>query len=344
LENNANIKMIKLSFIVPFYNVEKYIGACLDSLYAQDIPEEEYEVICVDDCSPDNSKSIVIQYQKKYKNLILIEHENNKGLGASRNTGLNAARGEYVWFVDSDDFVSINAVSKLISYAETYSPDVILFNYQRVSEIGKVIDKGLVFENSELLSGKEFVNTFFGESFIYHLGYVWRCVYSTRYLKQNNLLFPEKVFWEDTVFFPKTILYADKVISIEDIFYNYRVNDESISGSKNSQKANRYFQFSFVAGLDLFEFAKNYMEVDQGLGSVFRKKAEWYFNSFTKPFVNSSFREKLNFYRYIKESKKQINEISDSILWFNKILMIPAIGLTSSFVFKFAYRIKKIKK
>ena len=107
--------MIKLSFIVPFYNVEKYIGACLDSLYAQDIPEEEYEVICVDDCSPDNSKSIVKEYQKQHANLVLIEHPSNKGLGAARNTGIRAARGQYLWFIDSDDMVCSNVLSEIFS-------------------------------------------------------------------------------------------------------------------------------------------------------------------------------------------------------------------------------------
>ena len=67
--------MIRLSIIIPFYNVEKYIAECLDSVYNQDIPEEEYEVICVNDASPDNSRDIVLEYQKKHSNLILVEHE-----------------------------------------------------------------------------------------------------------------------------------------------------------------------------------------------------------------------------------------------------------------------------
>ncbi len=84
--------MLKLSFIVPFYNVEKHIARCLDSLYNQDIPESEYEVICVNDCSPDNSRDIVLQYKKQHSNLILVEHERNKKLGAARNTGLRKAK------------------------------------------------------------------------------------------------------------------------------------------------------------------------------------------------------------------------------------------------------------
>ena len=95
--------MIRLSIIIPFYNVEQYIAQCLDSVYRQDIPEEEYEVICVDDCSQDGSLEIVKQYQKKHVNLILLKHEVNKKLGAARNTGFNTAKGNYIWHVDSDD-------------------------------------------------------------------------------------------------------------------------------------------------------------------------------------------------------------------------------------------------
>jgi glycosyltransferase involved in cell wall biosynthesis len=105
----------KLSIIIPFFNVEKYIAECLESVYNQDIPEEEYEVICVNDCSPDHSRDIVLQYQQKHPNLILIEHEENKMLGAARNTGLRAARGEYVWFIDSDDYIEKNILGKLLS-------------------------------------------------------------------------------------------------------------------------------------------------------------------------------------------------------------------------------------
>ena len=110
--------MIRLSIIIPFYNVEQYIAQCLDSVYQQDIPEEEYEVICVNDASPDGSREIVKEYQKKHKNLILVEHERNKKLGGARNTGLNVAHGTYVLFVDSDDMLAENSIGRLVEEIE----------------------------------------------------------------------------------------------------------------------------------------------------------------------------------------------------------------------------------
>ncbi len=114
---------LRLSIIVPFYNVEKYIAQCLDSLLNQNIPYEEYEILCVDDGSPDNSMDIVRDYAKQYSNVILIQYvENqdvqkervNKGVSVARNFGIENARGEYVCIVDSDDCLPYNALQVMI--------------------------------------------------------------------------------------------------------------------------------------------------------------------------------------------------------------------------------------
>ena len=86
--------MKRLSIIMPFYGVERYIRQCLESVYQQDIPESEFEVICVNDCTPDHSEEIVLEFQQRHNNLVLIRHEVNKKLGAARNTGLKAASGK----------------------------------------------------------------------------------------------------------------------------------------------------------------------------------------------------------------------------------------------------------
>ena len=106
--------MLRLSIIIPFYNVEQYIAECLDSVYQQNIPEEEYEVICVNDASHDHSREIVLEYQKLHSNLVLVEHEFNRKLGAARNTGRAVAKGNYIWNVDSDDKIELNCLGKLL--------------------------------------------------------------------------------------------------------------------------------------------------------------------------------------------------------------------------------------
>lgn len=333
-----------LTFIVPFYNVESYIADCLESIYAQDRPENEYEVICVDDYSPDGSKAIVEEYQKKYSNLQLIEHEVNKGLGGARNTGLKNAKGKFVWFVDSDDMIKNEEISLLYKHLKVENVDVLLFNYERVNQIGIKNGDGIVFNDSVVCSGREFVDSFFGSTFIHHLGYVWRCIYKTEYLLQNKFFFPENTYWEDTVFFPKTLLFAKEVVSLKNVFYKYRVNDDSISGKNNQFKADRFYQFSIVAGMDLYDFSQEYMQIDELLASALREKSIWYFNSFTKPLSFCKYAEKKRFYTILHRNKLLITEIINFISLHNRLLLNPFLGIIFSYIYRIAYVIKDKSK
>ena len=110
---------LRLSIIIPFYNVEQFISECLDSVFDQDIPLSEYEVICVNDGSQDGSRAIVTNYMKRYANLHLIEHEINKKLGTARNTGRSVATGNYIWNVDSDDRIVPNCLGKILNICES---------------------------------------------------------------------------------------------------------------------------------------------------------------------------------------------------------------------------------
>ena len=118
---------LRLSIIIPFYNVERFISECLDSVFDQDIPLSEYEVICVNDGSPDHSRDIVLQYMERFPNLRLIEHEKNRKLGTARNTGRTIAQGKYIWNVDSDDKIIPNCLSGMLKICEDNELDVLEF-------------------------------------------------------------------------------------------------------------------------------------------------------------------------------------------------------------------------
>ena len=120
---------LRLSFIVPFYNVELYIEECIRSLYAQDIPWEEYEVICVDDCSPDGSRTIVERLQKEYPTLKLLTTPENLRQGGARNMALDVARGKYIWFIDSDDYIAENCLGTMLNQAEEENLDILDFDF-----------------------------------------------------------------------------------------------------------------------------------------------------------------------------------------------------------------------
>ena len=142
------------------------------------------------------------------------------------------------------------------------------------------------------------------------------------------------------MFFPKTILYADVVISSKKVFYKYRVNDNSISGLRNKYNAERYYQFSFVAGKELYDFSREYMQVDDELASALMKKSYWYFNSFAKSLAFSNYTEKRRFYKLLRQNKAQIAGIMNFISPRNEILLIPFWGLLLSYLFRIAYSIK----
>lgn len=119
---------MKLSIIIPAYNVEEYIGRCLDSVFQQNFSEDYYEVICINDGSTDRTPVIIEQYKNKYPQIIYISRE-NKGLSATRNEGLSLAKGDYIWFVDSDDKIASDSIEKILFYLKKYpKADFLIFD------------------------------------------------------------------------------------------------------------------------------------------------------------------------------------------------------------------------
>ena len=122
---------MKLSIIVPVYNVADYLAKCLDSLLTQDLPQNEYEIIVVNDGSTDNSGDIAQQYADKYAGITLI-NQANQGLSGARNTGIQQAKGDYIQFVDSDDYLEVYVLGGLMKQIEKDKLDVLRYKYQNV--------------------------------------------------------------------------------------------------------------------------------------------------------------------------------------------------------------------
>lgn len=223
---------IRLSIVIPFYNVEKYIAECLDSVFNQDIPEEEYEVICVNDASPDSSRDIVLAYQKKHPNLILVEHDVNKKLGAARNTGRRVARGKYLWNVDSDDMLKANCLGQVLECCEKNELDVLFMSYTDILPDGTLrpIYDAL---NVGVSMGREFVHHY-GCSRLGSLCPVWRYVFRKDFLDGNNIYSPEVNMGEDVPFTFKSLFLAGRMSYLDNMGYIYRVNPFSMTGKKRA--------------------------------------------------------------------------------------------------------------
>lgn len=328
-----------LSFIVPCFNVEGFLPFCLDSIYGNDLSESEFEVLCINDCSPDNSLSILNDYASKHANLRIVSHSENKGLGGARNTGIEQAHGEYLWFIDADDIVNCSHISRVIQQCGSENLDVLAFNYNKISQEGSVLSDHTVFAETQILDGQSFVLKAFHNNITGHMGYVWRFFYRTDFLRVHQMHFPEKTYWEDTVFMPKALLLARRVASIPDILYSYRVNPESISGSfSRMYPAKMIYDLTFVCGRDLLCFSN---ELDDSYSSkeIIRKAAiEKYINGFPIYLFRTSRKERKAFYELI--SSVDTTDLLGYMSIMSRILLIPIIGPALSELFSFAYRMK----
>jgi len=217
---------VKLSYVLPCYNVEHYIAQCLQSIYNQDIPESEYEVICVDDCSSDSTRRIVLEWQSRHPNLVLLCHTENKKQGGARNTGLRTACGEYVWFIDSDDYIKDHCAGKLLEILEQNDLDFIAFESDTVDKDANLIGTSRQNFTSEICSGMKFFDIDIDDRWeiVFH---VWKRIIKRRFLEQNGLSFYEHFHNEDIAFGIHSFLLAQKVKYLPESIVCYRQHQNS---------------------------------------------------------------------------------------------------------------------
>lgn len=317
---------ILLTFVVPCYKVEKYIQHCLDSIYSCGLTEAQFEVLCINDCSPDNTVDILSWNCEKHSNLRIVNHKTNRGLGGGRNTGIREARGLYLWFVDSDDEIVGNGVSGALSKAVDNNLDVLCFNYFRIDDDGKLLSRNIVFGETSVSDGYRLAKDAFSGGVVNHMGFVWRFLYRTEFLRSHNLYFPEKVHWEDTVFMPKSILLAERVASVPQVFYAYRINPDSISGVfGKAYPAKSIYEFAFCAGSDLLKFSEEVK--DEKLRRAFHDTAvNRYINGFPLYLLRTDRKERSRFYRMVSGNSAELRRLKTYMDWRSKAVLIPFGG------------------
>jgi glycosyltransferase involved in cell wall biosynthesis len=152
--------MKRLSIIIPMYNVENYVERCIMSLENQDISKADYEIICINDGSPDDSRGVIVRLQEKFSNIVLIDQE-NRGVSNARNNGINAARGKYVIFIDPDDYISPNSLCKKIEEIEKHDLDVAYTGYTILdTQMRECYKYDLLLNDEKILSGVTFFNKY----------------------------------------------------------------------------------------------------------------------------------------------------------------------------------------
>ena len=238
--------MKDVSIIIPIYNVEKYVAECLNSVISQTYDHSKIECILVDDCTPDNSMVIVNEIIRKYNGEMtfnIIGHEQNLGLSAARNTGIEAATGKYIYFIDSDDYVYPNSLELLISAAKKYShPDMVVGNYydefhnHNNFKFNKVVEIKYI----DMMSiGKTLKLT------------PWNMLIKRTIFIETGLRFSVGRYFEDVIMNYQLYSYINNAIIIPECTYFYRDNLNGIMRKSSKEKIEKTITDNLYA-LNLF--------------------------------------------------------------------------------------------
>ncbi|MHC6204325.1 glycosyltransferase family 2 protein [Breznakiellaceae bacterium SP9] len=218
--------MPKFSLIIPVYNVERYLADCLDSCINQTF--KDIEIICINDCSPDGSSKILDEYAKRDPRIKVIIHEKNRGLGGARNTGIEAAKGEYCWFIDSDDIIALDACEFLFSVIKKTQIDIIRFNLTNFDD-DRIFRMGIFSRIDEcgwpyniILTKKDHTGLKETE--------VTACTFAVLSALLKKFRFREQVVHEDVDFVPILFSEAMSIRCINSAPYFRRLHNKSITG------------------------------------------------------------------------------------------------------------------
>lgn len=263
VKNIPDKKQPLVSVIVPIYGTEELLPKCLDSIINQTY--KYLEIICVNDCSPGPAKSIVAEYQHKDNRIKYIEHTENRGLFQARVSGSELATGDYIAFIDSDDYISIDYYRLLVEKAVNTGADIVEARIVREDENGGQFIQNLNNILLDELNGREIQDQFFSqEGRFYHWHVIWNKVYSIELWKKCLPYFKKQtahlIMTEDVAFSSLLYYNAKKYCSIDRAWYFYYVRAEASTGTAvNVQKLKKYIADMGIA----FDFVENYLKYDE---------------------------------------------------------------------------------
>ena len=260
-----------LSIIVPMYKVEAFVEKCLLSCESQEIDEKEFEIIVVNDGSPDKSLEVAEAVACQFNNIKIFSQENG-GLSAARNTGIDKAAGDYLFFVDSDDWIATNSLKKICNTLAEKKPDVLAICAANV--FGEKICRRFSFEGLTETTGPESLR---------HI--VSRCapflIVKRRHLMDNNIRFYPGIFHEDSEYTPRMLYSANRVVYINDVIYYVYQNPNSITRTTNPKKL---FDVLSVVAPHLYTFSQEKVSRDY----------KYIFDNLVCEVINSSLYRNLN--------------------------------------------------
>ena len=278
--------MAKLSIIVPVYNVEKYLPKCLESLTNQTL--KDIEIICVNDGSMDNSLAILKEFASKDSRIRIIDNR-HQGVAKTRNTGIEQATGEYIGFVDSDDFIDIDFFEKLYNSATKSNSDIAIASILKHKNFFNIYNAKYTKEETAITIQDKIKLCGDKKHFFF---YAWNKIYKSSLIKKNNIEFSEGQIYEDVMFAIRALYYSNKIISVSKTKYHYVEHENSLTKYKDKTGGKEQDLIKAYSELQEFCNSKN-IEIPERL------------NYYTK----ENFGFILNFYKGKYQSKIQLFNI-----------------------------------
>lgn len=317
--------MVEISVVVPIYNVEKYLKKCLESLVSQSI--NNYEVICVNDGSTDNSEQIIDEFIENYPNIFIKLNKINGGLSDARNYGLEHSKGKYIMFLDSDDWIDSNCLEEMLHFLKKEDCDAVVCGINNVTENGNLIDSFCIFEckiitkEEMLMESNSAANILFKKDLF------------------NEIKFPLNKWYEDLATVPLILAKANKIGAIDKCFYNYLYRSNSITRTYSEKLLDILDAFTTI--IDSQYYTQNFIE------KLYKKHL--YFTlirtyniqdlSLKKEIMKKLYEYSIKYFNIsnLKKINQGINEYVVIILFFNKWNYI----LTS--LLSFEWKLKKLQ-
>lgn len=332
--------MVKVSVIIPVYNAEKFLRRCLDSILNQTL--KDIEIICVNDASPDNSLSILKEYENKYPAIIkVINLTENMRQGGARNKGLKIASGEYIGFVDSDDYIENTMYEKLYLKAKADDIDVVSCGIYYVDKDYNIINKEIPKYSN--IKGKLKVED--KKTLLYSLGHIWNKIFKREVLVNNNIFFPEKLFYEDYYFSALTAPFLSSFDIIDEPLYYYYQNQNSttkVTDTNRQMDKLKVIEKLYEKFIEIKKFDE-YKEELEYLYSMFcyMNAAKMCIKAYTKPnyellyLLRKNIREQIPDYRQKKYFKNKVSKLNKFLILLNDL---------SPRLYVFAYKIYQFIK
>ena len=296
--------MTKISIIVPVYNTSKYLSKCLSSLCNQNVDKSLYEIVVVNDGSTDDSQEIIKEFKNKYPSLIEYISKKNGGLSSARNAGIKASKGEYLIFVDSDDYVEKNLLSSFLS--KNIECDLFIYGYNIVYENSTKVDKQCLGKDLNLNSNRAL-------SYIIEKaavrGYAWNKIFKRSIIEENTLLFDEQIkYIEDLIFVVHYLFECKNVYFSSEIFYNYVQREGSLINSA--------FNKSKLTCLKGYEEVLKLVSINvpEYIPTIKYFMFELYYELSVRMRLSANYQDYVEDYKMLKD---KMHEIFKSFIWKN---------------------------